>query len=181
MAAVASRYARALVDSLFGGYAAIDPQQAIDQIRSFENAVDSSPDLRNVLLSPAVPAPKKRAVIDRLAIAGGITPRVRNFLYVISDHHRVPELSEIRKAVGELIDQRLGIVRASVTSALELSAEQRQRLQTELSRLTGKQVRCEFAVDSGLIGGVTTRIGSTIYDGSVRGQLDALRRQLAGQ
>jgi F-type H+-transporting ATPase subunit delta len=181
MAAVASRYARALVDSLFSESAGSDPQQALEQIRSFEAAIEGSPDLRNILLSPAVQPAKKRVVIDRLSTASGISPKIRNFLYLIADHHRIKELSGIRKAVGELIDQRLGVVRANIVSAAEMTGEQRQRLQSELSRLTGKQVLCEFAVDSGLIGGVLTRIGSTIYDGSVRGQLDALRRQLVGQ
>jgi F-type H+-transporting ATPase subunit delta len=80
------------------------------------------------------------------------------------------------------IDARLGVARAKVSSALGLSDEQRSKLSQDLRRITGKEVHCEFAVDPSLLGGVSVQIGSKVYDGSVKGQLEAMRRQLsAGQ
>jgi F-type H+-transporting ATPase subunit delta len=87
-------------------------------------------------------------------------------------------LSEIRQAFRSVIDERMGAVEAEVAAARELTDEQRGRVAVELGRLTGKKVRCQFAMAEALIGGMTVRIGSTIYDGSVRGQLEALRRRL---
>jgi F-type H+-transporting ATPase subunit delta len=176
--AVASRYARALVDLVLRPGAGLEPHAAIDQIRGIETAIRSSAELRNVLLSPAVAPARKRAVIARLAASLGIAPLVRNFLFVVIDHRRTDLLDEIREAFETLVDERLGVVRADVTSARTLSPGQQRELQEQLSRLTGKQVRMEYAVDPNLLGGVSARIGSTIYDGSVRGQLDGLRRRL---
>jgi F-type H+-transporting ATPase subunit delta len=104
---------------------------------------------------------------------------VRNFLYVVIDHRRTPLLGEIRDAFQAVVDERLGVRRAEVVSARELDDLERERVSAQLSRLTGKRVLCRFALDTRLIGGLTARIGSTIYDGSVRGQLEVLRRRLA--
>jgi F-type H+-transporting ATPase subunit delta len=87
-------------------------------------------------------------------------------------------LGEIRQAFRAVVDERMGAVEAGVASARELTGEQGDRVTARLSRLTGKRVRCKFSVDESLIGGMVARIGSTIYDGSVRGQLEALRRRL---
>jgi F-type H+-transporting ATPase subunit delta len=97
---------------------------------------------------------------------------------VLIDRRRVGSLAEIAEAFEVLLDERLGTVRANVTSALGLSDSQKARLQEELSGLTGSPVRLRFAVDPGLIGGIVARIGSTVYDGSVEGQLEALGRRL---
>ena len=98
---------------------------------------------------------------------------------MLIDHRRIGQISAIREAFEAAIDQRTGFVKADVTSAQALTGPQRGALEAELIKLTGKRVRMQFATDETLIGGVLARIGSTVYDGSVRGQLDALKRRLA--
>ncbi len=176
--AVASRYARALADLVLDPAKGLAPQTATGDLAAFEQVVSASPELRSVLLSPAVTPSRKRAVVTRLAGQLGVSRLVKNFLYVLIDHRRTGMLPEVREAFQALIDERTGTVEADVTTARPLAAEQREAVSARLGRVTGKQVRCKFSLDEDLIGGVVTRIGSTIYDGSVRGQLDALRRRL---
>lgn len=176
--AVASRYARAMADLVLDPAAGVDPQVAVAELTAFEQAQAGSTELRNVLLSPAVKPARKRAVVQRLAREAGFSRLTTNLLYVLIDHRRTALLGEIREAFRAVIDERTGVVEARVATARELNEEQRRLVAERLGRMTGKQVRCQFAVAGDLIGGVVARMGSTIYDGSVRGQLEALRRRL---
>jgi F-type H+-transporting ATPase subunit delta len=151
----------------------------VAQLRSFESALRSSPALANALATPAVPASRKRAVVGRIAGVLELSRIARNFLFVLVDHRRIASLSEIIHSFELVVDERLGFARAEVSAASELAEGQRTALRTELERLTGKRIRARFAVDGALIGGVVARIGSTVYDGSVRGQLDSLERRLS--
>ncbi len=155
------------------------PEQALAGLRAFRDAVHESADLRNVLESPAVSLPRKRAVIEKLAAALQLPRTIRNFLFVLSDKRRVTLLNEVTKQFDILLDERLGFVRAEVRSAGELDGAERQNIERELSRVTNKQVRTLFTVDPELIGGVVARVGSTVYDGSVRGQLAQMARRFA--
>jgi F-type H+-transporting ATPase subunit delta len=177
--ALANRYASALVDVVTGAGSSLDPLAVLAQVKDFEATVASSPELRNVLLSPAVAAPRKRAVIAKLAEPLGMGEKVRNFFYVLIDHARVDLIGSVGAAYETALDERLGRVRADISSAQPLSDEQKAQLLAELTRLSGRTVRPEFSLDASLVGGVTARIGSTIYDGSVRGRLEAMQRQLA--
>jgi F-type H+-transporting ATPase subunit delta len=94
------------------------------------------------------------------------------------DHRRIHEFASIIEAFEALADERLGFVRADVTSAHELTDEQRADLGAQLSRLSGKQAKLRFATDPAVMAGVVARVGSTVYDGSVRGQLERLRVKL---
>ncbi len=179
-AAVASRYARALVELATRPGAGVDPYTILSQFDAFEGALAASAGLRQLLLSPAIPAAEKRGLVTRLAEHLGLSDLVRRFLCVIIDHRRTNILSDIRDSFESLMDERLGVVRVGVTSAHELSPSQREALAAGLSRLTGKKARPAFSVDPELIGGVVAQIGSTIYDGSVRGRLNALKQKLAG-
>jgi len=147
------------------------------QLRSIEQLLAESPDLRAALLTPAVPTSRKRAVLRKFGESLGLAGVVQNFLFVLLDHKRIGLLSEIRESFERLINERLGFIQASVVSAEPLDPAQSQAIQAELTRLTGKQVRPEFAVDGSLLGGVIARVGSTVYDGSIRGQIENLRRQ----
>jgi F-type H+-transporting ATPase subunit delta len=176
---IASRYASALVDVVTAAGSSLQGSDAIGQLRAVEAAVHDSPQLRGILQNPAISRSRKRAVIGRIAGAiGGISPKVRNFLFVAADRGRIGQLTEIREAFETLLDQRLGFMRADVTSAQGLDDSQRQRLEAQLSRLSGKSIRPFYSVDPALVGGVIARVGSTVYDGSVRGQLETLRRKL---
>ncbi len=175
---VSSRYARALLDVVFDPRYGLDPNRVAAQLQSVESLVGESAELRHALLSPAVPNSRKRAVIAKLAPSLGLDPQVRNFCYVLVDHRRIGQIAGIREAYQNALDERLGFLRAGVTSAAALPDPQRNALQAKLAELTGKQIRMEYSVDPALIGGAVARIGSTVYDGSVRGQLDALRHRL---
>jgi len=176
MAAVASRYARALVEVVLEQR--LEANVAREQLNSFVEAVRDSPELRRVWESPAVPAEQKRAVLD--AIVGQIQAfkAIRNFMAVIIDHRRVPMLNEIARQFAVELDAQLGFVEAQISSARQLSPEEKSGLEAQVERLTGKKVRAHYASDPALLGGVMVRVGSTIYDGSIRGQLEKMKQEL---
>ena len=179
--AVINRYANALVDIAMGANAGMKAEDAVIQLRLFEDAVHSSAALRTILASPAVSKARKRLVIRRLAETLGLSRIVLNFLLVMTDHGRAGALRETIDAFDILLDERMGFVRAEVRSATELIPAQQEALSKELQTLSGKQVRIRFACEPELIGGVTARLGSRLYDGSVRGQLAKLRQNLAAK
>ena len=179
--ALASRYASALVDVATGPKSTVDPHQVLRELRGFEEVLTSSAELRTALASPAVPPARKRAVVGRIGEQLGVSRIARNFLFVLTDHRRIAMLSEVLEAFDLLSDERLGFTRAEISSARELGRPQRDAVSHELERLTGKKVRMRYAVDRGLLGGLVARIGSTVYDGSVRGQLQALGKRLTAE
>ena len=179
--ALAGRYAKALVEAVLAPKSTTDPRQALGELHTFEQMVKSSPELRTVLQSPAVPISRKRAVVGRFAGSVPLSPLVRNFLFIVIDRRRTDLLGEMAQAFEAALDERMGVVRAEVRSAAPLNENQRALLKRELSRLANKEVRCDFDTDSSLIGGVVARIGSTVYDGSVRTQLETLRERLVAR
>jgi F-type H+-transporting ATPase subunit delta len=181
LSAVAARYANAFADVVTKSSSALRAQDALSELRSFESVLKSSADLHEVLMTPAVPIGRKRAVLGRVADLLKSTRITRNFLFVLVDHRRIALLSEIIAAFDQAVDERLGFARADVQSARELTGPQRAALTAQLQRLTGKHIRPRYAVDESLIGGVVARIGSTVYDGSVRGQLETLERRLGAE
>src|SRR6516165_8959353 len=179
--AVAARYANALADVVTAPAAAISPQSALAELRAFESTLESSLELREVLATPAVPVNRKRAVIGRIADALNISRVLRNFLYVLVDHRRIGSLRPIIQQFEEAVETHLGFSRAEVTAAEPLSDSQRAALNAQLERLTGKKIRMHVEVNPALIGGALARIGSTVYDGSVRGRLASLERRLTAE
>jgi F-type H+-transporting ATPase subunit delta len=177
LSAVATRYANALADVVTAGGAS--RSGVLPELRSFEAALNESPALQNALITPAVPASRKKAVVNRVADVLQLSKISRNFLFVLVDKRRITSLSAILHSFELIMDERMGFARANIASARDLSESQRAALSAELGRLTGKQIRMHFTVDGALIGGVVARIGSTVYDGSVRGQLETLERKLA--
>lgn len=179
-AALAFRYARALADLSVRPGSPVDGEAAMAELQAFERALQECQDLRGVLESPAIAPARKQAVMSRLAGMLPLSDLVRRFLLVVVDHRRVELLADVREAFEAVLDERLGLVRVDVTSARQLTPSQRQDLLVGLSRLTGKRTHARFALREDLIGGVVARVGSTVYDGSVRGQLQALKQRLAG-
>jgi F-type H+-transporting ATPase subunit delta len=145
---------------------------------AFAEAFSSVADLRNALESPALNAEVKRQVIEKLAAAMKLDVSVRNFIFLLVDHRRTELLPEIQQAFREELNARLGIAEAEVTSARELSAGEKKELTSVLEQRTGKKVEARFQIDGALLAGAVVRLGSTIYDGSVRDQLKRLREQL---
>jgi F-type H+-transporting ATPase subunit delta len=137
--------------------------------------------LAAILVTPAVTNVRKRAVMEKLLAELGVSDIVRNLLFGLVDHRRITHLSEVRAGFEALVDRHSGVVPAEVISAEPLSEAQNQALQATLNQLSGKHVRMNTSVDSALLGGVVARIGSTVYDGSVRGQLESMRRRLSSE
>jgi F-type H+-transporting ATPase subunit delta len=174
----AARYARALADVILDAKNQVTPEATLAAMQAVEAAMQDSPELRATLLNPAVAGPKKRAVLGRLADSLGVPAVVKNFLYVAVDRRRIHQLAEIRQGLEQMLDERLGLVRADIASAHALTEAQRAQIEAQLARLSGKRIRPHYAVDAALVGGVVARVAGTVYDGSVRGQLEALRRKL---
>ncbi len=175
MSAVAERYAAALAD------VAVERKNSESvkrNLAAFVEAFSSIADLRNALESPALNAEVKRKVIAEVAGKMGLDVAVRNFIYLVVDHRRTEILPEIEQAFLSELNERLGIVVAEVTSAHELNDEEKRQLSAVLEQRTGKKVEARFQIDGALLGGAVVRLGSTIYDGSVRDQLKRLREQL---
>jgi F-type H+-transporting ATPase subunit delta len=179
LSAVATRYAKALADVTTAAAGGLRPEDALSQLRAFESALAASRELENALTTPAVPGSRKRAVVARIADVLKLSLIARNFLFVLIDHRRIALLGAILHSFELIVDERLGFARAEVSSPRELTEAQRGAINAQLERLTGKRIRMRFAVDPALIGGVVARIGSTVYDGSVRGQLQTLGRRLS--
>jgi F-type H+-transporting ATPase subunit delta len=181
VSAVSKRYAEALADVVTDKRSVSRPQDTVSELMAFDEAIRSSPELYQALVSPAIPIGRKRAVIGRLADMFGSSRVTRNFLLVLVDHRRIPQLSQIVQSFELVLEERLGFARAEIASADELNESQRSTLNQKLEELTGKRIRMRFSVDQSLIGGVVARIGSTVYDGSLRGQLSSLGRRLTAE
>jgi len=172
---VTSHYARAMADVLMSQPNA---NAAMAEVRSVSEIIAANPALRNVWETPSIPAEQKRALLDAIAAKAGFSKPVRNFIAVLIDHQRVPILEQIVKQLEAELAQRLNLAEAEVTSARELNANEKQALEQQVSRMTGKQVRAKYETDPKLLGGAVIRLGSTIYDGSVRGQLEKIKQQI---
>jgi len=177
MTAIASRYARAFSDVVLE--MKLDPKQVTAQLDSMVELYGSSADLRRVWESPAIAVEQKRHLLDAIVERGAILRPLRNFVAVLIDHGRIHDLEMIARQFQTELNQRLGIIEAEVLSARPLEQAEREELLEQVSRVTGKKVSAKYQVDPSLIGGATVRIGSTIYDGSVRGQLERIKEQLS--
>ena len=177
MSVVASRYARAFADVVFSRN--LNGDAALAEVASVVELVESSSELRRVWSNPSIAGDQKRHLLDAIAGRVGLSQPVRNFVAVVIDHRRVAMLGEIVKQLRAELNQRLGITEAQVMSARELGDDERRALEVQIASTTGGKVMAHYSLDARLLGGAVVRIGSTVYDGSVRGQLEKLRAQLA--
>ncbi len=176
MSVYAARYARAFADVV--GSAHLDPGQVDRQLRDFSAALEESRDLRQVLSNPAMAVDARIRVIDALSSRLGLSRELRNFLAVLIRHERMNAFDEI---VGEFraeMDRRAGVSEAEVATARPLGPAERKELEERVAKLAGTRVRARFSEDRSLIGGVVVKIGSTVYDGSVRGRLARMKEEL---
>jgi F-type H+-transporting ATPase subunit delta len=178
MASVVNTYARAFADVVFTSR--LDASKTLQEAKDLAGLVASSKPLREVWDAPSILVEQKRAVLDAIAARQGISRPVRNFMAVLIDHHRVHFLDAIVKQFEIELNHRMGFIEAEITSARELSTPERGALESRVETLTGKKVRAQYARDESLLGGAVVRVGSTIYDGSVKGQLERLKEQLSG-
>ena len=179
LSALSTRYAKALVDVVTEPNSGVDPYQVLSQLREVGELIAGSASLKAALLSPAVSPSRKRAVMAKIMAPMGLTGKTTNFIFVVIDHRRIGELASITEAFEMLLDEHMGFVSASVQSAHELGDAQKSALEAQVTRLAGRKAKVKFTIDQALIGGVVAHVGSTVYDGSVRGQLEKLRTQLA--
>jgi F-type H+-transporting ATPase subunit delta len=173
---IANRYARALADVVgpAEGYRAVE-----QELESFGAVWRGSPELAAVFDSPAVRPAAKMALLDRLLERLAVSKTTSNFLRILARNYRLALFEEIRVAFRRVSNQRLGIAEVHVSSASDLSADERAALAARFREVTGQPVELEFETDARLIGGVRARIQSRVYDGSVRGHLEAMRERLA--
>lgn len=174
--AAAIRYARALFDVALKE---ADVQQAGRDLDSFAQLVADNAQLERVLANPAIPSPRKRALIDELLKqAGTVSMPVAKLLTLLADRDRLILLPELAAAYRTRLMEHAKIVRAEVVTAVSLPADRVAALQQGLAAATGRQVQLDSRVDPSIIGGAITRIGSTVYDGSVTRQLEKMKDAL---
>jgi F-type H+-transporting ATPase subunit delta len=178
MASVVGIYARAFADVVMKTRSRLDPAGALQELRTIEALLKESDQLRRVLENPSIPGDRKRAVLDAITKRLGTARQVRNFMAVLTDHRRLPLFSEILKQLEQELNDRQGFAEAKVSTARPLSDAEKKMLEAEITRLTGKKVRARYGQDASLLGGAVVQVGSTIYDGSVEGQLNRIREQL---
>jgi F-type H+-transporting ATPase subunit delta len=178
MASVVGTYARAFADVLLTKGNLLDPARILEELHGLEALLKESDQLRHVLENPSIPSDRKLAVLDAIAMRLVTTRQVRNFVAVLIDHRRLPLFSEILRQLAQELDERQGFAEAQVSSARPLSDQEKQSLEAEITKMTGKKVRAKYEQDGTLLGGAVVQVGSTIYDGSVKGQLERIREQL---
>ena len=177
MAAILSRYARAFADVVLERK--LDANKSLADLNAVVAVVQGSSDLRKAWDSPSIAAVQKRGVLDSLVSRLGASREVRNFVAIIIDHRRVSEFARIVRQVEQELSDRLGFADAEIISARPLSDGEKRNLEQQVQSRTGKNVRARYTQDPALLGGAVVRVGSTIYDGSIQGQLKRLREQLA--
>jgi F-type H+-transporting ATPase subunit delta len=177
MASVTRTYARAFADVVFD--LRLDPGKTLQEAQSVSQLVSGSRELRDVWEAPSIPAEQKRALLDAIVARAGMSRSVRNFVAVLIDHRRVKFLDPIVKEFEQELNRRMGFVEARITSARELGPPERSTLEAQVARLTGRKVRALYAQDGSILGGAIVKVGSTIYDGSVKGQLERIREAIS--
>jgi len=172
---VARRYAKALVDVA----AASNELEAVRQeLSSFADLLREHRELRQFLVNPSVLRRDKVRVLDEVVTRLALRPLTRSFLRILLEAGRLPALESVLRAYEALVDERLGRLKAMVTTAGPLEAGAQERLRQRLEQMTGKIVYLEVQQDPKILGGLVTQIGSLVYDGSLRTQLVKLREEM---
>jgi len=176
MPAFVSRYASAFADVVA---AAKLPADAIDrQFADFLATWDGSVDLRTFFVNPAIPAAQKIAILDKLNVKLGLQKELRNLLAVLIANGRIAHVAEVAAAWRRILQEQSGIRPAEFITARELSEDERDALVAEVAKLADAKIDPSFKLDKSILGGAVVRIGSTVYDGSVRGRLERLKDAL---
>lgn len=172
----ARRYARALFDVASKERA--DFSTIEQELGGFVDLIGRHAPLEQVLLNPAVPAPRKRAAVAELTARAGSTPIVAKLLALLAERDRLALLGDLIAAYRERLLAHRNVVRAEVTTAVPLAADRVHAIEQGLARATGRAVALETRVDPAIVGGVVARIGSTVYDASVTRQLEKMKQKL---
>jgi F-type H+-transporting ATPase subunit delta len=176
MAAFVARYARAFADVVTAEK--LDTAALDRQLADFLATWDGSAELRELFANPAVPTLQKVAILDKLNAKMGLQKELRNLLAVLIKNDRIGQVHEVALAYRAELQERMGIRQAEIVTARELSVEERSVLVTGVGELAGSRIEPSFKLDTSILGGTVVRIGSTVYDGSVRGRLERLKEAL---
>lgn len=179
--ALSKHYAEALANAVFAPGSDLSAEAASEQLKTAVGLLRDSQDLQLVMLSPAVNKTRKQAVIGKLADELGFHRLIKNFMLVLVSHRRTRELPAMQKSFDLIVDERTGWTAAEITSAHELSPEQRQEIERALGTKLGKFIRARYQVDSSLIGGIRAHVATKEYDATVRGQLESMRLRLVSR
>jgi len=174
---IARRYGSALADVVLKKG---ETETVKNELTQWSAMIESNASLFDVFESPAIQHGQKKQLLESLIERTRPTRTTANFLRIMLENGRLVDISAIKERFDSELEDRSGVVSAEVTSARELPGAEKSDLKANLERLTGKTVNLNFRIDENIIGGVVTRIGSTVYDGSVRTKLDTLKEQLAG-
>jgi len=172
---IANRYARALADVIVERR---ETNEVVNELSGFERMMAGHPQLRDVFASPVIATERKRAVLNELLARFSPRQTTANFLQLLLNNSRLHDLDQMLKALARELDARTNIVSAEVTTARDISEQEKAALQGQLKATTGKEVRLQFRTDPAIIGGVVTRIGSLVYDGSIKNHLAQMKRRL---
>ncbi len=176
MSVLSLRYAHAFASVAASSH--LDTAAAQQQLQDFSATLADSRELREVLMNPSIENAQKLKILDAISGRIGMFPQVRNFLAVIMHHQRLHELDEILTEYHAVADEQANMTEAEITSAHPLNDQDRAELETQVAKLAGGNVRATYAQDPTLLGGAVVRIGSTVYDGSLRAQLQQLKQKL---
>ncbi len=173
----ANRYARALLDVAVKEKADVDHIER--ELASFVDLLAQYPALERAFLNPVVPVPRKRAAMDALTARSTVLPILAKLLGLLAERDRLVLVPALLAAFRDRLLDHRKVVRAEVTTTTPLTPEHAKRIEASLARLTGRTVALSTKVDPSIIGGVVTRIGSTVYDASLTRHLERLKEKLA--
>ena|SRR5688500_14429095 len=174
--AAARRYARALFD--VSRAERLDVERVSGELSGAAALLTGNEALHRVLVNPAIPAARKRGVIEQLLALSPVTPVLAKLLLLLAERDRLGLVPELVEAYRARLMEHQQVVRAEVTTAAALPADRVTALQEGLARLTGREVQLDVRVDPSIVGGAIARVGSTVYDGSVTTQLEKIKEQL---
>ena len=175
---VARRYATALADVAIERREEREVQSELDQ---WAEMIESNPQLKEVFANPTIIYDHKRKVLEDLIARSRVRETTGSFLRVLLRNQRLSQLREVAARYGLVLDERGGMVAATVTTARPVPDDLKKSLHEALATATRRTVRLNFATDEAIIGGMVARIGSTVFDGSVQSHLERLAADLAGR
>jgi len=172
---VARRYATALADVVTKSG---ETDSVQTELKTWEEMIFSNTELFEAFRSPAISHVNKEEVLESLLKKSKSAKTTANFLRILLRNSRLTELSEINQKLASVLEERSGVISAGITSARSLSGSETAEIQTNLEKLTGKKIKASFEIDENIIGGIVIRVGSTVYDGSVKTKLEELKEKL---
>jgi F-type H+-transporting ATPase subunit delta len=179
MPAFVARYATAFAEVVTA--AKLDTAAIDRQLTDFLATWNGSPELREFFVNPAIPEAQKVAFLDKVNAKLGLQKELRNLVAVLIHNDRIGHVTEVVEAYRRILQEQLGIRPAEITTARELGKDERDKLVAEVAKLAGARVDATFKLDASILGGTVVRIGSTVYDGSVRGRLERLKEALVSE